>query len=96
MDPPTTRQRSAQTLADEVDTVTQYHQGAVMGAWLDQVFQAGQVDRGGVVRRSVHDVEQYTSLTEVVWEAKRRNFHVIETGDQIVILCHEGSLVIHC
>ena len=67
-----------------------------MGAWLDQVFQAGQANRGGVVRRSVHDVNHYSSQAELIAEAKRRGFHVIETGDQYVILCNEGFVAIHC
>lgn len=51
---------------------------------------------GGVVRRSIWDVERLASLEEVVEEAKARGFHVVETGDQLVILCHTGALHIHC
>lgn len=67
-----------------------------MSAWLDQVFQAGQANKGGVVRRSIHDVNHHSSEEELISEAKKRGFHVIETGEQYVILCHEGSLEIHC
>lgn len=67
-----------------------------MGAWLDQVFSAGQVAKGGIVRRSVFDVDQNASREELIDEAKERGFHVIETGDQYVILCHQGEMVIHC
>jgi len=67
-----------------------------MGAWVNQIFRADQANTGGVVRRARYNVDRYASLAELVAEAKRRNFHVVETGDQIVVLCHEGSLVIHC
>ncbi len=67
-----------------------------MSAWVDQIFTADQARNGGVVRRSLANVERYASLRELVAEARRRRFHVIETGDQVVILCHEGSLAIHC
>lgn len=67
-----------------------------MSAWINPVFDAQQVNRGGVVRRSIYDVATYASIDELVAEAKSRGFHVIETGDQLVILSHEGSLIIHC
>ena len=66
-----------------------------MSAWVDQMFQA-QAANGGVVRRARADVNRYASLEEIVDEARMRAFHVIETGDQVVILCHPGQLVIHC
>jgi hypothetical protein len=68
----------------------------VASAWLEQVFDAQQAQVGGVVRRALRDVERFSSMAELVDEARRRRFHVIETGDQVVILCHEGELAIHC
>jgi len=50
---------------------------------------------GGVIRRAKSDVEQYSSLQEVVDEAEKHGLHVVETGDQIVVLCHQGTLHIH-
>ena len=65
-------------------------------AWVNQIFSAQQAQSGGVVRRNISDVERYASLDEVVEEAVARGFHVVETGDQLVILCHTGALHIHC
>ena len=66
-------------------------------AWIEQIFQADQADYGGVVRRATRDVERLgwgmENLVEVV---RARGFHVIETGEQVVIFCHEGALRIHC
>jgi hypothetical protein len=67
-----------------------------MSTWLDQVFAAGQANVGGVVRRSVYDVGQYVGIDRFINECRDRGFHVIETGDQLVVLCHEGGIVIHC
>jgi len=67
-----------------------------MSAWLDQVFQADQANNGGVVRRSVDDVLKHSSRNELVTEARQRGFHVVETGDQFVIICNTGELKIHC
>ena len=66
-----------------------------MSAWIDQIFGA-QAANGGVVRRSIADVNKYASLAEVIAEAQAKGFHVIETGDQVVVLCHPGQLVVHC
>lgn len=65
-----------------------------MSAWVDQIFRAAAAD-GGVVRRARVDVDKYASLGDVIREAEARGFHVIETGDQVVVLCHTGRLVIH-
>jgi len=67
-----------------------------MNNWLEQIFRAGQVEKGGVVRRARGDVERCASLEELVEVARERRFHVLETGDQVVVLCHEGNLTIHC
>ncbi|WP_159042098.1 hypothetical protein VM636_15155 [Streptomyces sp. SCSIO 75703] len=67
-----------------------------MGAWVDQIFRAAQASQGGVVRRSIYDVERFGALEEIIKIARERHFHVLETGDQVVILCNEGELRIHC
>lgn len=66
-----------------------------MSAWVDQIFTAQQVRNGGVVRRARWYIDQ-ARLDEIIDRATDRGWHVIETGDQIVVLCHEGSLIIHC
>lgn len=51
---------------------------------------------GGVIRRSVETLERHDLLPEVIVEARKRGWHVLETGGQIVVLCHEGAVTIHC
>lgn len=66
-------------------------------AWRNQIFQANQANVGGVVRRSRSDVDTLGGgIAAIVADARSRNFHVIETGGQVVILCHQGEIVIHC
>jgi len=67
-----------------------------VSAWVDQIFAADQAAQGGVVRRSRDSVDQMASMAEIITEAQGRQFHVLETGDQVVILCHPGEVVIHC
>ena len=67
-----------------------------MNAWVQQWFSAKTCQRGGIIRRDRYYVERFTSVAEVVTEAKRRDWHVIEVGDQIVVLCNEGDLRVLC
>jgi len=66
-----------------------------MDAWLAQWFSANQTDNGGVIRRKRQDVDKYSSLAAVIAEAKNRGWHVVETGGQVVVLCHTGALNLH-
>ena len=64
--------------------------------WINQIFQA-QAANGGVVRRSVADVEQYGGGVDNLKRfAKDQGYHLIRTGDQYVVLCHEGDLTVVC
>lgn len=67
-----------------------------MNAWIAQIFESDIANNGGVVRRSVGDVEKYASSEMLITEVRRRGFHAIETGGQFVILCHTGSMSVHC
>lgn len=66
-----------------------------MSAWIDQMFKASAAN-GGVVRRARRDVVRYSSVQTLITEAKKRGFHVVETGGQLVVLCHTGVLKVHC
>ena len=68
-----------------------------MGArerYVGRIFKALSA-HGGVVRRARRDVDKYGSLELVIEEARKRGFHVVETGGQVVVLCHKGALTIH-
>jgi hypothetical protein len=68
-----------------------------MNAWLMQMFRAGQVSKGGIIRRSVRSVIKYGGGREaLIIAAKKKGFHVIKTGRQFVVLCHPGKQVILC
>ncbi|MFL5731575.1 MAG: N-(5'-phosphoribosyl)anthranilate isomerase [Chloroflexia bacterium] len=65
-------------------------------AWIDQIFTADAVAKGEVVRRNLGDVNRYASVDELLAEVRRQNFHLIQTGDQLIIVCNPGVLQIHC
>ena len=66
-----------------------------MSAWIDQMFDADAVSNNGVVRRSVRDVEKNASMEELLNEVQTRKYHLIETGDQVIVICNPGVLKIH-
>ena len=68
-----------------------------MNQWTQDWFAANAANNGGVIRRNRKDVDKYSDgLAVVVAEARDRGWHVIETGEQVVLLCHEGHLLLHC
>lgn len=62
-----------------------------MGSWIDQMFDAEASKTDGVVRRQVDSVTKFGSEEELVEEVKQRGFHLIQAGDQYVILCTTGD-----
>lgn len=67
-----------------------------MSAWTDQMFPAQQARKGGIIRRDLEDVLKFSSREEILAIAKNKNYHVIESGNQIVVLCNDGDLKILC
>lgn len=63
-----------------------------MASWIDQMFSAQQAHAGGVVRRSIHDINKYASLEEVLERVDDQGWHVVQIGDQIIVLCNTGDI----
>lgn len=61
-------------------------------AFIDQLFAAKAVNRAGVVRRAVRDVEREIGRDALVAEVRRRGFHLLECGGQFVVICNAGHL----
>lgn len=64
--------------------------------WLQQIFDAKSARRGGVVRRKIRDIEQNIGLGPFRSELKRRGYHAIENGDQVVIFCNNQPIHLIC
>lgn len=60
--------------------------------WLRQLFSAKAVETGGVIRRSVKDVERKIGRDVLELEVRRRHFHLVEAGGQFIIICAKGGL----
>ena len=64
--------------------------------WAAQIFSSKSARAGGVVRRSLHDVEREIGYTALELEVRRRGYHMVQSGDQIVIFCTSEPLRIIC
>ena len=65
-------------------------------AWLDDLFAAKAVGKGGIFRRSVKDVEREIGRPVLISEVRRRGFHLIECGGQFIVICNPGQVQIIC
>ncbi|MEM6758109.1 MAG: N-(5'-phosphoribosyl)anthranilate isomerase [Pseudomonadota bacterium] len=60
--------------------------------WLDHMFSAKAVERGGVVRRAVPWVEHEIGRARFIAEVEKRGFHLLECGHQFVVICARGPI----
>ena len=60
--------------------------------WLDQIFAAKAVASGGVIRRSRAWVISEIGLSRFEDAVRARGFHLIEAGQQLVVICHAGPV----
>ncbi len=67
-----------------------------MNAWIEQMFGAQIVDKEGIVRRKRSDVHKHASLAELLEYARKQQYHLIETGNQYIVICNIGAIKIHC
>lgn len=64
--------------------------------WLDEMFAAKAVDRGGIIRRAIRDVEREIGRVALITEVRRRRFHLIECGGQFIVICNPGQMQVIC
>ena len=69
--------------------------GASPYEFINQIFEAQAVKKGGIVRRKKESVEKFASLQYLIQEVKQRGFHLIESGDQDIIICNSGNFKLH-
>lgn len=60
--------------------------------WLDQMFASQAAQRGAVVRRSCAWVDREVGRENFEAEIRRRGFHLIQTADQFIVVCHGGPV----
>lgn len=65
-------------------------------AWCTRLFGAQAARTGGVVRRKKRDVHREIGYAAFVAEVRARGFHLLECGDQYLVICHDGHLRVIC
>jgi hypothetical protein len=61
-------------------------------ASIDKIFDEGQAQNGGVVRRSIASVKKADSEELLVEAVKERGFHLVKTETQYLIFCRTGAM----
>lgn len=56
--------------------------------WIVQLFSARAAAQGGILRRSVDDVERLIGRQRFFHEIRRRGFRAVENAGQFVIFCN--------
>ncbi len=64
--------------------------------WMLQLFSAKAAREGGVIRRSIRDVERIIGRNAFADELRRRGYHAVENSGQIVIFCNRAPVRIVC
>lgn len=64
--------------------------------WMRQIFEANSARDGGIVWRSVRDVERMIGREAFVAEITRRGFHIVENSGQFVIFCNNAQIRMLC
>ena len=60
--------------------------------WIVQMFSARAVAEGGIVRRSVADVERLVGRKRFLHEVQRCGFRAVENSGQIVVFCNTDDV----
>ena len=64
--------------------------------WTEKIFNSDTAKSGGVVRRSVKDINRTGNRWQIISECKRRGFHIVENGGQWIIICNRGDFRTVC
>lgn len=64
--------------------------------WLLQLFSAKSARQGGIVRRSVLDVERIVGRDQFRVELLRRAFNAVVNSGQYVIFCNNAPVHVVC
>ncbi|MEN8892289.1 N-(5'-phosphoribosyl)anthranilate isomerase [Planktotalea arctica] len=62
--------------------------------WLQAVFSAKSARFGGVIRRKTSWVEKEIGRDIFEHEVRRRGFRMLETGNQLIVVCNSDPIKI--
>jgi hypothetical protein len=70
--------------------------GVIMRPWIRKMFASKIVAKKGLVRRKKSHIDKCNVFDDLLNEVKKKRFHLIETGDQYIIICNAGRFKVHC
>lgn len=59
--------------------------------WLARIF-AAKAAEGQVIRRNIAWVDREIGRARFEAEVRRRGFHLLQTADQLIVICHSGPI----
>lgn len=63
--------------------------------WIAELFAAKAVSSGRVIRRNRAWVDREIGRERFMDEVRSRGFHLLETADQFIVVCHSGRIFMH-
>lgn len=60
--------------------------------WMEQAFTCPTARKGGVIKRSLDDVERIVGRRRFMEEVRRRGFQAVENGRALVIFCNDAPV----
>lgn len=60
-------------------------------AWIRLIFAAKAAD-GHVIRRNIHWIDREVGRDRFIAEVRQRGFHLMQTADQFIVVCHSGPV----
>lgn len=60
--------------------------------WIAQIFGRKSARRGAVIRRSMAWVAREIGDQRFRAEVRDRGFHLLQTADQYIVVCHPGPV----
>ena len=60
--------------------------------WLDLVFNSNAASEGGIIQRNKSWIDREIGRDLFEAEVRRRGFHLIETAQQMIVICHRGDV----
>lgn len=81
----------------QIEPIERRHVPGLRGLlWIDRIFQAQQIRKGGTVRRAIKDVKIRAGLPLLEHECRVRGFHLTIAGPNAVIQCNDGTAQTIC
>lgn len=64
--------------------------------WLAEFFAAQAAQKGGVIRRSLREVENRCGFARLELEVRRRGWHLLVCGGQAIVICDAAPIRTLC